>query len=152
MRALLSCGTDSGDITYTPELPLWEQEEPGTWQGITASFQRMQVLWVQGQPLLVYLLALPCPTSSISIVVFPGSTFSMSLLHLKPSSQDLLQRPSHRIPLNHQPGPCFCSAPSLSKNCSHSPGKQRQTSLSHLLPAACAHHGLRLVPNSESLS
>lgn len=66
---------------------------------------------------------------------------------LEPSSQDLLQRPSHRMPLNHQPGPRICSAPSLSKSRSHSLKERRQTFFSHLSPAACTHHGLRLVPS-----
>lgn len=77
--------------------------------------------------------ASPCLSSSPSLshifhfhCGFSWEHFLNESPALEPSSQDLLQRPSHRIPLNHQPEPCFCSAPSLSKSCSHSPGKQRQ--------------------------
>lgn len=151
MRALLSCGTDSGDITYTPELPFWEQEEPGTWQEITASFQRMQVLWVQGQPLLVYLLPLPCPTSSISIVVFPGSTFSMSLLHLNPLLKICFRDPHTGYLLTTNPSHVFAQHPHFLR-AAHTPLGSKDKFPFSPLPAACAHHGLRLVPNSESLS
>ena len=98
--------------------------------------------------------ASPCLASSSSLshilhfhCGFSWEHFLNESPALEPSSQDLLQRPSHRMPLNHQPGPRICSAPSLSKSRSHSLKERRQTFFSHLSPAACTHHGLRLVPS-----
>lgn len=72
---------------------------------------------------------------------------------LEPSSQDLLQRPSHRIPLNllTTSGPRICSALSLSKSCSHSLKERRQTFFSHLSPAACTHHAPRAEARAQFL-